>query len=124
MLGKKQITACCALLLAVPMLANANTDKLSAAATKVCNTIKSCALAEVQQSDDLTPEMQAMMVNMADRLCQTMVFTDNVADHHELAEPATACLQSISNLSCDALMDGEVKTPACDHYEQLVEKYQ
>lgn len=127
MLEKRLIATCCTLslvtLLVTPTLAEANSDKLAAAAMQACNTMKACALADAQQSDDLTPEMQAMIVNMADRLCETTVFADNLADHHELAKPATACFKSISKLSCEALMEGEVKTPACDKYEQLAEKY-
>lgn len=91
----------------------------------LCEKTKSCAIAEMKKS--LPPEMQEMAIGMAAQACtaiqQSYSYLAQQGQYAELMSSATACMKSMSTLSCEALMDGP-ETQACKDYEKKAEKFQ
>lgn len=95
-------------------------DELAAEATKLCEKVKSCAMAQIAE-EDVTPEMRQMMQPMLDGMCDDMRSSmDEIPTGDQLYKPALACMRSMQTLSCAAMQDEEsMKTPACETYEKL-----
>ena len=110
-----------AVLLAAPTVATA--DSLESAANDLCEKVKSCTLAEMNQQE-LTPELKAMMEPMLENMCVAMrEGIREVPVEHELHAPAIACLRSMANLSCaDFQDDTKVDTAECRKYRDMAEK--
>ncbi|MDG6097171.1 hypothetical protein EXU34_06915 [Alteromonas sp. ZYF713] len=96
---------------------------LNDAAKKLCNKSKVCLQQEMAAEDDLPPGMAAMLDNMMGELCKQYMSIATVGENHEIIEPATACLNSMANKSCDELLNGEETTAACQRYESVAENY-
>ncbi len=99
-------------------------NELQQAADALCEKVRSCALAQVDDAD-MTPEMRQMMEPMLDNMCVTMRagIAEAPADH-ELYEPAVECMRSMAELACDqmeAMRDG---TPECQEYQGVVDNYE
>tara|TARA_R110002124_G_scaffold266702_1_gene433666 strand:+ start:283 stop:660 length:378 start_codon:yes stop_codon:yes gene_type:complete len=106
------------LLLAMPSL---HADELADAAQALCEKVKSCAMAQME-GQELTPETRQMMQPMLDSMCtQVRSRVGEVPSSHALYQPAVACMQSMNSMTCENMQDaGEMVTPECDEYEQLV----
>lgn len=98
-------------------------SEFSAEISALCEKTKSCAIAEMKKS--LPPNMQEMAIGMVSQACasieQSYAYLEN-GEHAELIESATACMKSMSSLSCEQLM-GDSETQACKDYEKEAEKY-
>lgn len=118
--GRKKLGLLC--LLFLPALAYG--DAFMAAASAMCEKSKSCAKASLA-GEDLPPDMEAMMMQHIDRLCDSMQgqFAGVAANgSHPLYQPATACMESLAVQSC-AELEGGSTTPACERYETMAERY-
>jgi len=96
---------------------------LNDAAKKLCDKSKVCLQQEMAAEDDLPPGMAAMLDNMMGELCKQYMSIATVGENHEIIEPATACLNSMADKSCDELLNGEETTVACQRYESVAENY-
>jgi hypothetical protein len=101
----------------------ASADDLTEAAGALCEKIKVCSMAQIDQQD-LTPEMREMMEPMLENMCVSMKQgVQEVPTGHELYQPAVECMRSMAALSCDDFQDdSKVETPACKKYQELAEK--
>lgn len=110
-------------LLGASFAATADVAALNDAANKLCEKSKMCLQQEMAASEDLPPGMAAMVSGMIEELCNQYISIASVGEHHEIIEPATACLNSMASKSCDDLMNSDEETPACQRYEKIAEKY-
>ncbi len=90
----------------------------------LCEKTKSCAIAEMKKS--LPANMQEMAMGMVSQACvsieQNYAHIEN-GQHADLVKSATACMKSMSNLSCEELLD-DPETQACKDYEKEAAKYE
>lgn len=104
---------------------NALSDEFADSALQLCEKVKGCAMAEMNQSN-LTPEVRQMMEPMLATMCSSM--QDNiqqVPSGHELYKPALACMKSMNDMSCkDMQSQDSYQTGACKTYEELARKYE
>jgi hypothetical protein len=105
-------------LVALPSLAQA--AALEEAYHSMCEKLKSCALADVAESD-LSPEMRAMILQSMEGACVSIQQQfANVAKAHPLYAPASACMASMAALSCEEITSrGDQSTPECARYEKM-----
>lgn len=101
-------------------LVPAHANELEAAALKLCENVKACAMAQME-GQDLTPEMREMMQPMLDNMCaQVQGSMGNVPTGHPLYQPAVACMESMNSLDCEMMQSaGETRTPECETFEKL-----
>ncbi|MEM8501341.1 MAG: hypothetical protein AAF542_25245 [Pseudomonadota bacterium] len=89
----------------------------------LCEKTKSCAVAEMKKS--LPANMQEMAISMVSQACvsieQSYAYLEN-GKHADLVASATACMKSMSSLSCEELLD-DPETQACKDYEKEAAKY-
>ena len=111
------------MLMAFSAGALADLAALNDAAKKLCKKSKVCLQQEMAAEDDLPPGMAAMLNNMMGELCKQYMSIATVGENHEIIEPATACLNSMADKSCDELLNGEETTAACRRYESVAENY-
>jgi hypothetical protein len=94
-------------------------ETLTEAAGRVCENVKQCMLAQIDEAD-MTPEMREMMMPMVDTMCEAMrQGIEEVPTGHELYPSALACMQSLAELSCADFQEGDsAPTPACQAYQE------
>ncbi len=89
----------------------------------LCEKTKSCAIVEMKKS--LPANMQEMALGMVSQACvsieQSYAHLEN-GKHADLVDSATACMKSMSSLSCEELLD-DPETQACKDYEKEAAKY-
>lgn len=109
------------LIFAPAVQADEFTDTLDA----FCNHAKECALAEMEGSEDMTEALKAMVMQSLEGVCQGMKAEYGAAlRHHELHDPAIACMRSMTASDCSVIMEGENETPECIAYEAAAEAYE
>ncbi|MEC9262994.1 MAG: hypothetical protein VYD53_16715 [Pseudomonadota bacterium] len=96
---------------------------LNDAAKRLCEKSKVCMQQEMAASEELPPGMAAMLDSMMGELCKQYMSIATMGENHEIIEPATACLNSMADKSCDDLLNGEETTTACQRYEHVAENY-
>ena len=105
----------------VPAVMAADFDSQS---LQLCEKIKSCALAELD-GQEMSAEMKSMVMSSMDGMCNMMATQYNGAEQYtELHQQAVACMDSLSSLSCTALMNGGSETAACLELEKRVAEYE
>ena len=98
-------------------------EKLKSEVRQLCEKTKACTLAEMRKS--LPENMQAMAEGMIEGVCASVEQNYNdvyVANSQAIYRDAVACVSSMSNLSCEALMNGE-QTSACKQYNETARNY-
>jgi len=117
-----RIIATLAVWLAASMHVHA--DEMADAALELCEKVKACSLAQIDQ-EDLTPEIEAMMKPMLDGMCANMQSrVASVNTSHPMYDVSLSCMRSMSALTCDQLMnENQVVTPECEEYEAEARKY-
>jgi len=91
---------------------------------QLCEKIKSCALAELE-GQELSADMKSMVMSSMDGMCDMMAAQYSSAEKNtELHQQAVACMDSLSSLSCEALMEGDSRTPACIELEKRAAEYE
>lgn len=110
------------LLFALSVAPSLSADDLEAAAMDMCEKVKACSMAQIEESD-MTPEMRQMMEPMLENMCASMrAGVQEVPREHDLYQPAVACMRSMAQLSCDDFQDGDrVVTPECRKYQEMVQ---
>ena len=91
----------------------------------LCEKMKSCALKSIGEAD-LTPDVRAMVMASLEGACVAIQQqVSNVAETHPLHGAASACMDSMTTLSCEELENSsDEKTPECARYEKMAEAYQ
>lgn len=85
-----------------------------------CEKIKSCALQQMG-TEELPEGMKAIAMNAINTMCEAKVNEFTKSSGSSLLEKkADACLESMSELSCEVLMNDEHTTPACEDFRQSV----
>jgi hypothetical protein len=112
-------------LVAAAAVSAAWADDFTDASQAMCEKVKGCAMAEMGQDSSMSEEMKAMIVRSLDSMCDQMNQNFSVvARYHELYEPATACMRSMSELTCQEIdAANENATEECAAYERAAEKY-
>jgi len=110
-----------AAILALMLSTYSNADELTDAAEGLCDTVKTCAL-EAVAGQELTDELRQKMEPILEGNCAQMRSRVQVVPANDkLYQPAVGCLRSMASLSCPLLHNaGEIKTPECAEYDQLV----
>lgn len=105
---------------AIPALA----DDLADAAVDLCEHVRACTLAQMDQQQ-VTDEMRQMVEPMVANMCNAMrQQVGNAPEGHPLYEPATTCMRSMSRVSCAEMQNGDnMQTPECQEYEKLAQSY-
>ena len=104
--------------------AQADVEALNAAAQKLCDKTKMCLKQEMSGSEDIPPGMESMMAAMVDEMCRQFIVVADVHEYHDLVEPATDCLNSMEQRSCDELLNADDDTKACKAYQAIADRYQ
>ncbi|MBT0587349.1 hypothetical protein [Alteromonas oceanisediminis] len=106
----------------VLLSAGATAQSFEQATVAVCDKMKTCALKQMGQEEDLTPQMRQMIEGMIAGMCDNVMDFSQIETHAELHKPAAACLQSMAALSCEELEE-DVSTTECEAYEDVAEDY-
>jgi len=119
---KLRIAAGLAALLVTAVLP-ARAGDLEQTSVALCEKVKACALAQMNE-EDLTPETRQMMQPMLDNMCANIRDQiSQVPTAHPHYAPALACMQSMEALGCDDMMSEErMHTPECEQYRQLAQE--
>lgn len=113
------------LLLSVPGGQAADMTDFEAAYDGLCQKIKQCAFTRMQEEQNITEEMRSMVEGMLSTMCENvMKFTESEVDqYHELVGPATACMESMTDLSCGQILEEQTKTEECAEFEAASKEY-
>ena len=101
-------------------------QRFQAASDKMCEKVRMCAMEQMsmQDEDSLPAEMRTMIEGMLDNMCEQMKQSVDAQASHSLLKPAALCLESMSELSCDAFEQQQVDTPECKAFQAEQSKYQ
>ncbi|WP_026376411.1 hypothetical protein [Aestuariibacter salexigens] len=105
-----------------PLQSFADVKDLQAASQALCDKLRECTLQNMQQAENITPEIRQMAEAMVSGMCAQFVTAEQIKPYPDLVEPATACLQSAAALSCSDF-EQNPQTPACQAFEQKAAKY-
>lgn len=101
-------------------------DEFDDASNAMCEHVKACAMQEIDMSS-IPPEMVPMVTQSLNNMCQQVrtanPYTQNMRKGHPMYQHATACMNSITKLSCEDIMEDDRQTPECKKAEQEAEKY-
>ena len=105
-------------------VAPAQADELADEALGLCEKVKSCALAQMNQSE-ITPQMRQMIQPTLDTMCdQVTNRVGEVPQGHAVYASAVACMRSMRVLSCEDMVNAQpTVTPACREYEEMARRY-
>lgn len=107
------------LALSAPLVA----DDFQDAANKFCDKLKSCTLQQLEDQKDAPADSRQMLEQAVQQSCDSMKEDFDSLAGSELKEPALKCLQSLADLDCKALEEGN-ETQACTDLEAAMEKMQ
>lgn len=102
------------------VLQMASADTIDQQSLQLCEKVKSCALAELE-GQDMSADMKSMVLSSMDGMCQAMATefsNDSIKKQDDLRKQASACMVSLSSLSCAQLMDGATDTAECAALEK------
>jgi len=107
------------LLILLTLSGNATASSLTEATNTLCRKIKFCTTAQLKQQQ-LPPAMLQMMTTMLDETCaKTIAPYANKATNAGLEKKAVACIKSVNDLTCNALMNtSEAETDECKTLEK------
>ncbi|GAB2680952.1 hypothetical protein GCM10027170_08810 [Aliiglaciecola aliphaticivorans] len=98
-------------------------ENIEEASIRLCDHIKVCVKEKMVASDEVPPEMRAMVDGMVDNMCKSMMDVNAVKGNAEYEDSAIACIDSITKLSCEEI-ENAGQTPACVTFEtELSERY-
>ena len=105
-------------------IAPAQAGELADEALGLCEKVKSCALAQMNQSD-ITPQMRQMIQPTLDTMCdQVTSKVSDVPQGHAMYDSAVACMRSMRTLACEDMVNSQpTVTPACREYEEMARRY-
>lgn len=122
---KRGLTA--AYLIVVPFGSTvAVADDFADASAALCEKMKTCAAAQMGDLDSMSDDMKAQIMTSLEGMC--MGIEQNYSAfraYNDLYVPATACMKSMSELSCAELEAGnEDATPQCAAFREAAKKYE
>lgn len=108
-------------------LAGADLDAYSTAAQGFCDKVKMCIQEEMQKESggDIPPQLKAMVESMSEQMCARYMpdmMRPEIAEHEDLVEAGTACMEDMSEMRCDDFQD-EKQPASCKQAEALANKY-
>ena len=108
--------------LALCLSALASAEPMADASQALCEKVKACSLAEINEAD-MTPEMREMMEPMLENMCANMrAGVEEVPADHSLYKPALACMEAMAAMSCEDMRSmGDAEPPACEEYRRQAE---
>lgn len=100
-------------------------DSLEKASQDLCERIKQCSLAEMDNtSSSMSPQMRAMIESSINSMCDAMQKEFPKHNNHPLADSAMRCMRSMADLSCEEIKNmKQSTTPECKAYREEMEKY-
>lgn len=115
-------TAILPVLFTVPASAN----DYQASYDRLCNKMKSCATAEMEDAEGMTEDMKAMVMNSLNSMCQSIeVGFGTALVYQDLLSSASQCMDSMAEQSCESLQASDAdKTPQCLEFREKAEKYE
>lgn len=99
-------------------MAASNSD-LKKASSIACDKIKMCIKEEAAKEQDLSPQMAAMIDNIAEQSCKSLYEINQLTAQDDLIEPIIECYEAMADSSCDDLKEGN-KPQACVVLEEKV----
>lgn len=98
-------------------------EELQKASAQVCEKMKSCALAQLQ-GQNLPPGMQEMITQTIDGMCaQVQQRYQLDLAQHSYYKPTLACLNSISQLSCNDIQNiDKALTTECATLQEMASR--
>lgn len=103
----------------------AQADDFDDASNAMCEHVKACA---IKNMGEVPPEMMAMVQQSMGNMCQQVrtanPYTQNMRKGHPMYKHATACMRSMTKLSCEVILDGDPETPECEKAEKEAKKYE
>ncbi|MFW5427316.1 MAG: hypothetical protein ACKE8R_08705 [Methylophagaceae bacterium] len=104
----------------------ASADTIDQQSLQLCEKIKSCALTELE-GQEMSADMKSMVLSSMDGMCAAMATefsNESIKEYEDLRQQASACMASLSSLSCPQLMDGATDTPECVALEKSAAEYE
>lgn len=100
-------------------------DEMTRAIEQMCTKTKVCMQERFGGSDQVSPEMKAMIMQQMGMACDYMAAQYAAAPKgHPIYQPALQCLKSMAAMSCDELdAIDDNPTPECERYEEMSEQY-
>ena len=111
------------LMLAPTTVLASDAEKLNSAFNELCDKMELCAIEQMKNEGDLTPQMRSMIEGMIDGMCKNMLDVGEVNQYAELVDPAVACIDSMTSKSCSDLQGDDLQTPECREYEELAKEF-
>lgn len=115
------VTVIFGLLLGLPAAA----DEMADVTQQLCDKTKACMSERFGSSAELSPDMQAMVMQQMEMACSYLSAQYTSAPKgHPIYQPALQCLKSMAAMSCDELdAIDDNPTPECERYEEMSERY-
>lgn len=99
----------------------------SKATQALCEKMKQCAIEQLNAEAEGVPQaMKDMVIQSMQGMCVSMASSfEPGLKQHELYQPAKACMQSMTALSCEQIMAMEDDTTKeCQDYEKAIEAHE
>lgn len=100
-------------------------DEMSDARDALCEKMKGCALEQMGDAEGMTDQMKTMIMQSLESMCDGLERNYAAVQGHPLYQPATACMRSMSTLSCGELQQGDdAQTTECASFREEAKKYE
>lgn len=94
---------------------------IQSSVNRLCEKVEQCMMPEIEASD-IPASMLDQMVTQMRNQCRSMYDWSDKVLEGDLKDAAIACLDSMSDVSCDELMgENEIQTAECKAYEGLTQ---
>jgi hypothetical protein len=105
---------------------DAAADEFADASAALCEKMKTCAAAQMGDIDNMSDAMKAQIMTSLEGMCIGIDQSYSAfRTYNDLYVPATACMKSMSELSCAELEAGEKDaTPQCAAFREAAKKYE
>lgn len=99
-------------------------DNFADASDALCEKQRACMMQQMHAEGGANPQMQQMMSQMMDGICASMRQGYGEANQvsHPLYQHVTACVSSMSQLSCSE-MENSDQTPACMALDRQAQQF-
>lgn len=97
-------------------------NDLNKSIQKYCERIKTCTFEEIK-SQDIPKEYQDMVADSMKNMCNSV--KEQYIPYQEdpaLITSAQSCIDSLTALSCDTLMNSGSETKQCQAFDKILEK--
>ena len=100
----------------------AGAETYEEATLALCEKVKHCAMAQMQDQE-MSAEQEQMMAGMMQNMCAGIQQNYSAPAHSPHYGKATQCMRSMADLSCDEFdqMSDENPTPECAAFQEAAE---